>query len=58
VVTTQDPATGLKDFDTLKHIAAYRPKMRQPRGIPFGMYAEVEQPGRIAVGDPVEPLGR
>ncbi len=58
VVTTQDPATGLKDFDTLKHIAEYRPLMREPRGVPFGMYAEVEQPGRIAVGDPVEPLGR
>lgn len=58
VVTTQDPATGLKDFDTLKRIAEYRPLMRQPRGIPFGMYAEVEQPGKIAVGDPVEPLGR
>ncbi len=58
VVTTQDPATGLKDFDTLKRIAGYRPLMQQPRGVPFGMYAEVEQPGRIAVGDPVEPLER
>ncbi len=58
VVTTQDPATGLKDFDTLKRIAEYRPLMQRPKGVPFGVYAEVEQPGRIAVGDPVEPLGR
>jgi uncharacterized protein YcbX len=58
VVTTQDPETGLKDFDTLKRIAEYRPLMQQPRGVPFGMYAEVERPARIAVGDPVEPLGR
>ena len=58
VVTTLNPATGLKDFDTLKRIAGYRPLMQQPRGVPFGMYAEVEQPGRIAVGDPVEPLER
>ncbi len=58
VVTTQDPATGVKDFDTLKRIAEYRPLMQRPKGVPFGMYAEVQQPGRIAVGDPVEPLGR
>jgi uncharacterized protein YcbX len=58
VVTTLDPATGLKDFDTLKHIAGYRPLMQRPRGVPFGMYAEVEQPGRITIGDPVDPLGR
>jgi MOSC domain-containing protein len=56
VATTRDPATGLKDFDTLKAIAAYRPPMTEPRGIPFGMYAEVEVPGRVALGDPVEPL--
>ncbi len=56
VATTRDPASGEKDFDTLKHIAAYRPLMREPRGVPFGMYAEVEVPGRVAPGDPVEPL--
>jgi len=56
VATTRDPATGEKDFDTLRHIAAYRPLMTEPRGIPFGMYAEVEAPGRVALGDPVGPL--
>lgn len=56
VATTRDPATGDKDFDTLKHIAAYRPLMREPRGVPFGMYAEVEVPGRVAVADLVELL--
>jgi hypothetical protein len=56
VATTRDPATGDKDFDTLKHIAAYRPLMTEPRGVPFGMYAEVEVPGRVALGDPVTPL--
>jgi MOSC domain-containing protein len=58
VVTTQDPATGNPDFDTLKRIAAYRPLMRHPRGVPFGMYATVEEPGRVSVGDAVEPLGQ
>jgi uncharacterized protein YcbX len=58
VVTTRDPSTGRKDFDTLKRISEYRALMERPRGVPFGMYAEVEQPGRVSIGDPVEPLGR
>jgi uncharacterized protein YcbX len=57
VATTRDPATGTKDFDTLKAISAYRPLMADPRGVPFGMYAEVETPGRVAVGDEVVTLG-
>ena len=57
VVTTQSPETGLKDFDTLKVIVSYRPLMRDKNGIPFGMYAEVEQTGRVRVGDPVEVQG-
>ena len=57
-ITTLDPLTGRKDFDTLKTIAKYRPLMQDEggRGIPFGMYAEVEEPGEVAVGDLVEPL--
>ncbi len=57
VITTQDPATGIKDFDTLKVITAYRGLMANREGIPFGMYAEVEHPGRVKVGDDVEVLG-
>jgi uncharacterized protein YcbX len=56
VATTRDPGSGTRDFDTLRHIAAYRPLMTAPRGVPFGMYAEVERPGRVAVGDTVVPL--
>ena len=58
-VTTQSPETGEKDFETLKVIAGFRPLMERDgaggRGIPFGMYAEVEEPGAAAVGDPVAP---
>jgi uncharacterized protein YcbX len=54
VVTTRSPETGLKDFDTLKTIVSYRPLMGDKKGIPFGMYAEVEHPGRVRVGDRVE----
>jgi uncharacterized protein YcbX len=57
VVTTQDPATGLKDFDTLKTINRYREPMRDADGdpgLPFGVYAEVETPGLARIGDAVE----
>jgi hypothetical protein len=55
-VTNLDPDTGERDFSTLTAIARQRPRV-QGAGLPFGMYAEVEQPGRARVGDPVEPLG-
>jgi uncharacterized protein YcbX len=56
VVTTQSPETGLKDFETLKTIRSYRPRMADENGLPFGVYAEVEHPGRVRVGDRVEVL--
>ena len=56
VITTQDPETGLPDFDTLGAIKAYR-GVRNGSSIDFGVYAEVEMPGAISVGDPVEVLG-
>lgn len=54
VVTTQDPATGLRDFPTLQTIRRYRGE-RDGKMI-FGMYASVEEPGAARVGDPVEPI--
>jgi uncharacterized protein YcbX len=59
VVTTQDPATGRKDLDTLRTINRYRGVMTDDGGdpgLPFGMYAEVETPGVARVGDAVEPV--
>jgi uncharacterized protein len=56
VVTTLDPDTGRKDFTTLNLIARYRERIGPRAGLPFGMYAEVVEPGRVAVGDPVEPV--
>jgi uncharacterized protein YcbX len=55
-VTAQDPTTGLRDWNTLKQIASFRP-LTADRQVPFGVYATVEEPGRVAVGDPVTPLG-
>jgi uncharacterized protein YcbX len=52
--TTRDPNTGQRDLDTLREIAAYRGK-RDGKKIDFGVYAQVVRPGRIRLGDPVEP---
>jgi uncharacterized protein YcbX len=54
-ITTQDPDTGERDLDTLRTIIAYR-GLTEERDIDFGVYGEVEQPGRIRLGDAVEVL--
>jgi uncharacterized protein YcbX len=53
-VTTRDPESGERDLDTLRLIKDYR-GMRG-KYIDFGMFATVEQPGSVAVGDAVELL--
>jgi uncharacterized protein len=53
-ITTQDPDTGERDLDTLRLIDDYRP--RDPAGgICFGVWGDVAHPGRVRVGDAVEP---
>ena len=54
-VTTQNPETGSPDLDTLKALAAYRRVVESTEPLPFGVYAAVAQPGRVRVGDSVEP---
>jgi uncharacterized protein len=56
-ITTQNPTSGLPDFDTLREIKGYR-GAREDDGkhIDFGVFGEVEIPGRIRVGEGVEPL--
>ncbi len=56
-VTTYGPETGVKDWDTLTQIAGFRPLMSDERGIPFGMYAQVERAGSTQIGNPVVLLG-
>lgn len=53
VVTTLDPATGIKDFPTLHVIKAYRGVTRKGN-VHFGVYADVLEPGTVRVGDALE----
>ena len=53
-VTTLDPDRGVRDLDTLGTIAAYRGDVQTREPLPFGVWCEVVEPGRVAVGDPVE----
>jgi uncharacterized protein YcbX len=57
-VTTRNADSGEVDFQTLHHLAAYRQDgIATTEALPFGVHARVLQPGRVRVGDPVEPLG-
>ncbi len=55
VITTLDPATGVRDFPTLSVISSYR-GVAGDGELQFGVYGDVVRPGTIAVGDAVELL--
>ena len=54
-VTTRDPDTGIRDLETLDTIAEYRADVPSREPLPFGVWCEVVEPGRVSVGDSVEP---
>jgi len=54
-VTTKDPDTGEPTLDTLGALAQYRPDGRN-EPLPLGVYGTVAVPGRVRVGDVVQPL--
>ena len=54
-MTTRNPETGYKDFDTVREIKSYR-GLRNGKHADFGVYADVVEPGLVRVGDPVEAL--
>lgn len=54
-ITTQDPATGERDLDTLRTIIGYR-GLREGKHADIGVLADVARPGRIGLGDTVEVL--
>jgi uncharacterized protein YcbX len=53
-VTTLDPDTGERDLQTLDVIDDYRTDVETTEPLPFGVWCEVVEPGRVAVGDPVQ----
>lgn len=54
-VTTKDPTTGETDFPTLEAIERVRGRTAAGK-LPFGIYADVVEPGVVTVGDPVHVL--
>jgi uncharacterized protein YcbX len=54
-MTTHDPETGVRDFDTLRAIMAYRGIYEGRKAI-FGVLGEVAVPGRVGLGDEVRVL--
>ena len=54
-MTTHDPETGLRDYDTLRAIKEYRGQV-DGKDLMFGVYGEVERPGVIRLGDEVRVL--
>jgi len=56
LVTSRDPDTGAPDVDTLGALRAYRRDLDTTEPLAFGVFGEVRVPGRVALGDAVEPL--
>jgi uncharacterized protein YcbX len=54
MIPTRNPDTGVVDLDTLRLIKSYRGL--RDGAIDFGIYAAVLEPGRVRVGDAVEPV--
>jgi uncharacterized protein len=54
-ITTQNPETGVPDLDTLRVLGAYRGDLETSEPLPFGVWGEILEPGRVRLGDTVEP---
>ncbi|HEY7618709.1 MAG TPA: MOSC domain-containing protein [Solirubrobacteraceae bacterium] len=54
--TTRQPDTGVVDFKALHYLQAYREEVATTEPLPFGVHARVVEPGRVRVGDAVEPV--
>ena len=53
-ITTRDPESGAVDLPTLDLLRSYRGELDTTEPLAFGVYGEVLEGGRVAVGDVVE----
>jgi len=53
--TTRHPENGLVDLPVLDLLRSYRGELETTEPLPFGVYGEVLEGGRVAVGDAVVP---
>ena len=53
IITSRHPETGEVDLPTLDILRDYRAGARTSEPLPFGVYGEVLEPGRVRVGDTV-----
>jgi uncharacterized protein YcbX len=52
-ITHRHPETGAADLPTLDLLRSYRAGLDTSEPLAFGVYGEVLEPGRVAIGDPV-----
>lgn len=52
-LTTRNADTGMVDFKTLHHLAAYRRQVTTTEPLPFGVYGRVLEAGRVRRGSAV-----
>ena len=45
----------MPDLDTLKVLGDYRGDVDTTEPLPFGVWGDVLEPGRVRLGDPVTP---
>jgi uncharacterized protein YcbX len=58
LITQRHPESGVTDIPMLDLLRSYRGGLDTTEPLAFGVYGEVLEPGRIAVGDPVEVAPR
>jgi uncharacterized protein YcbX len=57
LITSRDPDSGQIDVPTLDILERYRSGLRTTEPLPFGIYGEVLEPGKVRIGDSVVAEG-